>query len=418
MQHESGHVKGVWAMGSMDRQARHRASTAAVLDYAWEAAAFGADQLIAALGLTRSTALAAVDTLIEIGLVSELSGPLAEPGQRIGRPARRFELRGDAGLLLGLDAGGRRFTAILADLTGRELAREHLEVPSYFDLEDADPADRRAAAFRVVDAVLSAAGRGRGDVIGVGVGVPAPVDGRGASPSNPSGFWRYMNADLQQALSGAFPAVRVENDGALAAMAEGAFGEARGREHFVAMLSGLRLGSGVVLEGRLVRGAHGGVGELEALAYVSGVGGTWGLGYLAEQWLRAQVGRGLIPAGHPWSQLPEDALTAEVVLSQARLSDPVSRPLLEELGGTLGRICTVLSRFYDPEVVVVCGAVAAALGEVIELAAAHVAEEVEIAPPAIVASRLGGDVVALGAVSAAREAAREIVLRLRTPAAI
>lgn len=148
------------------------------------------------------------------------------------------------------------------------------------------------------------------------------------------------------------------------------------------------------------------------------VGGTWGLGYLAEQWLRAQVGRGLIPTDHAWSQLPEDALTAEVVLSHARLSDPVSRPLLEELGSTLGRICTVLSRFYDPEVVVVCGAVAGALGEVIELAAAHVAEEAEFPPPVIVASRLGGEVVALGAVSAAREAARGIVLELMTPAAI
>ena len=49
MHHESGHVKGVWAMASMDRQARHRASTAAVLDYAWEATAFGADQLISQL---------------------------------------------------------------------------------------------------------------------------------------------------------------------------------------------------------------------------------------------------------------------------------------------------------------------------------------------------------------------------------
>ncbi|MHA6525750.1 ROK family protein [Tessaracoccus sp. G1721] len=401
-------------MGSTDRQARHRASTAAVLEYAWDAQAFGADHVIDALGLTRSTALAAVDTLIDVGLVSELSGPAAVPGQRIGRPARRFELRGDAGLLVGLDAGGRRFTAILADLTGRVLAREHLEVASFFDLTDPDPADRRDMAFRLIDAVLGAAGRAREDVIAVGVGVPAPVDGRGESPSNPSGFWRYMNADLQEALSQVFPAVRVENDGALAAMAEGAFGEARGRDHFVAMLSGLRLGSGVVLEGRLVRGAHGGVGELEALTYVSGVGGTWGLGYLAEQWLRSQVGRGLIPAEHPWSQLPVDALTAEVVLSQARLSDPVSRPLLEELGSTLGRICTVLSRFYDPEVVVVCGAVAEALGEVIELAAAHVADEVEIPPPVILASRLGGDVVALGAVSAAREAASDIVLPLLT----
>lgn len=50
-------------------QLRHRASTAAVLEFAWDAGAFQADHVIAALGLTRSTALAALDTLIELGLI-------------------------------------------------------------------------------------------------------------------------------------------------------------------------------------------------------------------------------------------------------------------------------------------------------------------------------------------------------------
>lgn len=398
---------------------RTRASTSAVLEFAWDAGTFRADHVIAALDLTRSTALSALDTLIEIGLINELASSGEEDGYRMGRPARLFKLRGEAGLVVGIDAGDRRFTAVAADLSGHVVARSQTAVRGLFDppgiiRSDADPQERRVAAFQVIDAVLAEAGRTREDIIGVGVGIPAPVDRHGRSPSNPSGFWQHMNAELQSALAEVFPAVRVENDAALAAVAEGSLGEARGRDHFVAMLSGRRLGSGVFLEGQLVRGAHGGVGELEALSYIADVGGTWGFGDLAEKWARAALEDGNVPAGHPWSRLSADALTAEAVLADARLSDPVSRPLVEELGTKLGVICSVLARFYDPELVVVCGAMAGALGEVIEVAQRHVDKEAELPPPAIVASGFGGDVVSLGAVSAAREAAQEIVLTLLT----
>lgn len=402
-------------MDLSDGSARHRASTAGVLEFAWDAGSFRADHVIAALGLTRTTVLSAIDELIEVGLIRELASSGSENGYRLGRPARRFELRGDAGLVIGIDAGDRQFTAVAADLTGHILAREHIEVPGFHEVESRpDPEERRAAAFRAIDAVLAAAERTRPEVIGVGVGVPAPVDGRGMSPSHPPGFWQYMNAELVAALSAEFPAVRVENDAALAAIAEGSLGEAQQCDNFVAMLSGRRLGSGVVLEGRLVRGANGGVGELEGLAYVVGVGGTWGLGLLTEEWVRAAVDDGRVPADHPWGRLAGGELTAEAVLADAHMSDPVSRPLLKELGGTLGRVCSVVSRFYDPEVIVVCGAMAAALEEVIAIACSHLASELELPPPAIVASAFGGDVVSLGALSAAREAARGIVLPLLT----
>ena len=384
-------------MSPADRPVQQRSSTAAVLEFAWEAHGFRADHVMAALGLTRSTALAALDAL---------------KGKRLGRPARRFELRAEAGLVIGIDAGGRTFTAVAANLAGEVVARQQLDVIDSSVRESPDPAERRSAAFRIIDAVLAAAGRGREDVIGGAVGVPAPVDRDGVSPPNPSGFWHYMNADLDAALHQEFPVVRVENDAALAALAESALGAAQGHDHFVAMLSGRRLGSGVFLDGRLVRGAHGGVGELEGLTQVVDVGGTWGLGELAETWVRAELDSGRVPAGHPWAVLTDAGITAESVLAEARLSDPVARRLIEELGGTLGRICTAMARFYDPEVIVICGAMAGAVTEVIDIASAHVADELELPPPAIVASTLGGDVVALGAVSAAREAAREIVLPL------
>ena len=411
-------VKGVRPVSFADVP-RHRASTEAVLAFAWDAGPFRADHVIAALGLTRSTALTALDTLIEVGLIQELPSVGPDAGSRMGRPARHFELRGDAGVVIGIDAGAHRFTAVAADLAGRVLAQESVAVASV-DVEGLDllasvgTEQRREAAFAVIDAALAAAGSARADVIGVSVGIPAPVDADGASPAHGAGFWQRMNAGLRDALAHDFPVVRIENDGALAAMAEGTLGAARGCDDFVAMLVGHRLGSGVFLGGRLVRGAHGGVGELEALSYVAGVDSADGLGLRAGRWLRAALDDGLIPADHPWSRLAPEDLTVATILAEAQLDDPVARPLLEELGRTLGRICSVVSRFYDPEVIVVCGAMADALGGVLELAAGHVRAQAELPAPEIVASTLAGDVVSLGAVSAAREAAQEIVLQLLT----
>ena len=63
---------------------------------------------------------------------------------------------------------------------------------------------------------------------------------------------------------------------------------------------------------------------------------------------------------------------------------------------------------------IVCGAMAGALGDVLELARGWTRAEPGLLPVEIVASGLGGDVVSLGAASAAREAARDVVLPLLT----
>ena len=395
-----------------DGYLRHRASTAAVLEFAWDAGAFRADHVISAVGLTRSTALSALDSLIDIGLIQELPNAGAEDGYRMGRPARRFQLRAEAGVVIGVDAGDYRITAIASDLAGQVLAEEHLGVLGFY--AGGQHEDRQGAVFRVIDAALASAGRSRADVIGVAVGVPAPVDGDGRSPSHTLGFWQQMNAGLQDALGREFPAVRVENDAALAAVAESSLGEARGCDDFVAMMIGRRLGAGVFLGGQLVRGGHGAVGELEAFVYVSGVGGAQGVGLRAERWLERALEEGRVPDGHPWARLAGAELKAEDVLGAATLDDPVTKPMLDELGETLGRVCGVVARFYDPTRIIVCGAMAGALGDVLELARGWTRAEPGLLPVEIVASGLGGDVVSLGAASAAREAARDVVLPLLT----
>lgn len=395
-----------------DGYLRHRASTTAVLEFAWDAGVFRADHVISGVGLTRSTALSALDSLIDIGLIQELPSAGVEDGYRMGRPARRFQLRAEAGVVIGIDAGDYRITVVACDLAGRLLAEEHMGLIGFY--AGGETEDRQGAVLRVIEAALTSCGRSRSDVIGVAVGVPAPVDSDGRSPSHTRGFWQQMNADLQEALGREFPAVRVENDAALAAVAESSLGEARGCDDFVAMMIGRRLGAGVFLGGRLVRGGHGAVGELQAFAQVTGVGGAQGFGLRAERWLEHALEEGRVPDGHPWARLRGAELKAEDVLGAATLDDPVARPMLDELGETLGRVCGVVARFYDPTKIVVCGATADALGDVLELARGWIQREPELLPVEIVASELGGDVVSLGAASAAREAARDVVLPLLT----
>lgn len=98
-----------------------RASTAAILGYTWDADIFRTDDAMKATGLTRSTTINALDELISLGLIRELSNTRADNSYRFGRPSRRFEFRANAGILLGIDAGRSSTTITVADLVGRQL---------------------------------------------------------------------------------------------------------------------------------------------------------------------------------------------------------------------------------------------------------------------------------------------------------
>ncbi len=342
-------------MNSLDRRS-HRASTSAVLGFAWDAGVFRGDHVMAALGLTRSTALVALNRLIELGLVSELPAGASAENSGPGRPARSFRLRAEAGVVVGVDAGERSFVATASDLAGGVLARTAIEPAARGGEHGARvlaPEERRSLAFRAVDAVLAAAGRSRADVIGVGVGIPAPVDAAGDSPTHPSGVWRGLNAGLRAAFATEFPTVRVETDAALAAVAESRLGEARGHDNFVAVLARRRLRPGVFLDGRPVRGARGAVGEIDGCC---------------------------------------DAA--------------------EDVAGRLGQVCRMAASCYDPDLIVVCGSAAAGLGDAVAAAAERLRAETDLPAPRIVASQLGGDVVALGAACVARDQARDVALDL------
>jgi predicted NBD/HSP70 family sugar kinase len=360
-------------------------SAETLLAYAFDSSAFTATEAIDATGLTRSTVLGAAEELVRLGWLRELDDARAAGEYRMGRPARRYALDTIAGVVVGVDAGQHRVTAFVADLRGTVLGRAEgalgesgLDVPV-----------RLGVLADTVAAALASADVDRERVLVTVVGIPA-----GASPDD-GGFWVRMNPGFADAVPGG--RVLVENDANLAALAER---PSSGDASFAALLSGERFGAGLVVDGVLLRGAHGGAGEMRVLELVEGVGSSDGIGAVARTFVADAVAAGHIPAD---AALAADAA---LVFEAAGSGDPVARTIVDRLGDRLARVCILLASLLDIDRVVVAGAIAQPAVAVIDRARDLLAEGHFDPVPELVASSLGADVVVIGAVAHAVDAVR------------
>src|SRR5918996_3377684 len=102
-------------------------------------------QVVQWTGLSRRTAEAVLNDLVWDGLIEDEPPPLVARG--VGRPARTFRFRTDAGLAMGVDVDTRSVRAMLTDLSGTVLGTGDVPVA---------PATRRGERL---DAIRAAAGQ-------------------------------------------------------------------------------------------------------------------------------------------------------------------------------------------------------------------------------------------------------------------
>jgi predicted NBD/HSP70 family sugar kinase len=375
----------------------HRGTSAeTLLGYALRSQAFTATEAIDATGLTRSTVLAACEELVRLGWLRELDDARAAGEYRMGRPARRYELDATAGVVVGADAGQHRVSALVADLRGSVLGRAHGSLGA----AGLDVPVRLGVVSETVTAALADAGLPAERVLVTVVGIPAPVDAAGSSPAD-GGFWDRMNPGFAEAVPHGL--VLVENDANLAALAER---PSSGAASFAALLSGERFGAGLVVDGVLLRGAHGGAGEMRVLELVDGVGSSDGIGATARTLVLEAAGADGFAAGSALHRADVDATAVDAasVFAAADAGDPVALGIVDRLGDRLARVCVLLASLLDIDRVVVAGAIAQPAVAVIDRARALLDDGHFDPVPEIVASTLGADVVVLGAVAHAVDA--------------
>lgn len=392
-----------------------RASLDSALRFAWaQAGPFTVTEAMLALDLSRSTTIEALDDLVTLGFLRELANARDAGEYRKGRPSRRFAFAADAAVLVGVDAGLAHVVTRVADLSGRALATTNRRLRGPCASPGPQAArERHALLTDTVDAALTAAGATRADVLALCLGVPAPVDRDGRSPQHRVGFWAGMNPDLAELFSSWVPIVRVENDASLAAVAEGACGAAVGLSDFVALLAGERLGAGVVVDGHLLRGAHGGAGEMVLARHLQDVGDQHGLGYKISAWVAELRDDAALPPEHALAQGASHDDTGRAVFELAATGDPYAQQVVEKVGRRLARLTGVLGNMYDPERIVISGGVAPGIEAALQLARPLLPDEMDLPVPELVASPLGPDVVSIGAVQAALQSARRQALHLQ-----
>ncbi|WP_101847999.1 ROK family protein [Zhihengliuella sp. ISTPL4] len=380
-----------------------RASVSAVLDFAWTAGEFTATEAMAGTSLTRSTTIDAIDTLVTAEVLRELPNARAIGDYRSGRPARRFALAADLGVVMGIDAGDTHLAVTVADLLDRTLVHHRVEVDPTQSVED-----RRATILRHFAAARDEAGVPPERVLAVCAGVAAPVNRDGISPPHPDGFWERTNPGLAEALRDWAPVVEVKNDAQLAAIAEGTLGVAVDCRDYVALLASERFGGGVVVDGHVLHGAHGGVGEGVVFDHIVGVGSAVGLRYALEEQAQAAVADGeALTDGAIGRLVANGPVDPRLVLTLAASGDPDALHVAERVGATLARVVGVLGSMYDPARVIICGAVAESIEPVLAAARRILPDELHLPAPEILASTLGAEVVSAGAIATARRAARE-----------
>jgi predicted NBD/HSP70 family sugar kinase len=207
-------------------------------------------------GLSKPTVSLALANLERAALVREA-------GQRTGVPGRSallYEVRPDAGFVLGLDIGHQFLRGALADLSGE------IRIRSSRKASASSVSGRVAELVALADDICAEGGIARDRVTQTVIGSPGVYDPRRDAMALTGGMPGWNRPAALAGLRNAFgPGLAVENDVDAEALAERAHGHGQDADSFAFVHVGSGIGMGLVIDGKLHRGAHGVAGEIAFL---------------------------------------------------------------------------------------------------------------------------------------------------------
>jgi predicted NBD/HSP70 family sugar kinase len=355
--------------------------------------------LAGASGLSKPTVALALTSLERDELVQQA-------GRRVGgrgRSASLYEIRSDAGFVLGLDVGREFVRGAVADLADNVRTR----------LSRATRSSSGAARVRELVALANELLRDAGvddadTLLQTVVGSPGVVDPDGRTlqlAANLPGWERpAVLRDLRRLLGSE---TTIENDVDAAAVAERDHGHGRDFSTFAFVSVGTGIGMGLVLDGELHRGAHGAAGEIAFLPLADGEFDPRDArrrGALESAASSAAVVRAARRAG-------TRRRSARSVFAAAAAGDHAAREIVTQEAAIVARALAAIVAVVDPELIVLGGGIGRAPGfaeEVHDLLA-------ELAPivPEVRPSALGEDAVVDGCLAVGGERLWERVLSSR-----
>lgn len=374
-----------------------------VLEHLSREGALSQADLTRLTGLSRTTISSIVSELRGDGTIEDA---VVEPGvarRPRGRPATLLTLAPPKGLAAAVDFGQRHLRVAVAELTPKVL----VERSRGFDTTRSG-GDSLDAAVLLLDEVLAEAGLAREDLGRVVLGVPGPLDPRtgtvlsgvilpGWTPIDPA-------VELQRRLQ--IP-VTADNDANLGALGEVAFGAGKGIRDVVYVKVASGIGAGLVLGGRLHRGATGVAGEIGHVQARED-GDVCRCGNRGCLETLVSVPRLLAAV----AQTHDGEMTVARLLALVQDRDPGAVRVLHEAGRHIGRIVAPLCNALNPSAVIIGGVLSAA-GEALVGGVRESVERFTQPGPAeavtVLAGELGERAEVLGALALAAQQAGHLL---------
>jgi predicted NBD/HSP70 family sugar kinase len=354
--------------------------------------------LASASGLSKPTVALALTSLEQDALVQHA-------GRRVGgrgRSASLYEIRSDAGFVLGLDVGREFIRGAIADLGGAVRARRSRAARSSSGAARVRELAALAAELRQDAGVDSDA------LLQTVVGSPGIVepDGRALqlTPNLPGWEKPAVLRDLRRLLGAE---TTIENDVDAAAVAERDHGHGRDFSTFAFVSVGTGVGMGLVLDGELHRGAHGAAGEIAFLPLADG-----------ELDPRDARRRGALEAAASSAAVVRAARRAGAGLRSARSvfaaaadGDELAQEIVTHEAAIVARALAAIVAVVDPELIVLGGGIGRAPGFADEVREGLA----ELSPlvPELRPSALGEDAVVDGCLAVGGDRLWERVLSSR-----
>ncbi len=267
--------------------------------------------------------------------------------------------------VLAFDLGGTKFAFGVVAENGEVLGSDKIETLAQQGPEQAIQRVNLAAQSLLQKLDIKSE-----ELIGIGIASPGPLDiSKGCVDGSPNlpGWTGYS---IEQGLSTFFnlPA-RIDNDANAAALGEYKFGAGKNKKNMVYLTVSTGIGGGVIVDGRLMRGANGNAAELGHLTLnINGPACPCGANGCFEMYASgtaiARRTREAIQAGAP-SQILSlagslEKITTHHILDALQKEDELAKKIWNETTEYLGRGLAVVINTFNPELIVVGGGVTAA----------------------------------------------------------
>ncbi|MCX7046986.1 MAG: ROK family protein, partial [Candidatus Sumerlaeota bacterium] len=350
--------------------------------------------------LNRSTVSSIVNQLIQAKMARETKLEHAA----MGRPGMLLALDPEGGCAVGVDINVDFIAVALSDFVGAVLWRQHVS---------SNPADSQDAVLAQAETMAHQAlerGARRGlRPLGIGVGLPGMVDTTsGQLVFAPNLGW--SEAPVGRLWSERFHLpVFVENEANAAALGELCFGAARGVRNMIYLSHGAGLGGGIIMDGKLFRGAGGAAGEIGHIKASSdgelcgcGKRGCWETQVGTHTVVRRAQAALLERQGGAAQTADNGHLTFASILRKAEEGDPTMLGIVRRLGEQLGEGIANLVNIFNPDMVVLGGELSGAgpaLMPIVEQAVAARALQQPLKNLRIETSAHGGDACVIGALA-------------------